>query len=84
MPQRYAPLSFKNPTETSDCVKEKLVGTSSQEKSDEKTDITPLKDFDWQNIDPAKHRPFKPVYHITMGTTNLAHESCLHSNGLLQ
>ncbi|KAI3550577.1 hypothetical protein CSPX01_01627 [Colletotrichum filicis] len=46
--------------------KEKLVGTSLQEESDEKTDITPLKDFDWQNIDPAKHRPFKPVYHITM------------------
>ncbi|KXH67427.1 hypothetical protein CSAL01_02549 [Colletotrichum salicis] len=46
--------------------KVKLAATSSQEKSDEKTDITPLKDFDWQNIDPAKHRPFKPVYHITM------------------
>ncbi|OHW91827.1 DUF3445 domain-containing protein [Colletotrichum incanum] len=29
-------------------------------------EIEPLKEFDWQQNDPAKHRPFKPVYHITM------------------
>lgn len=72
MPQRCVSLSLKDHTERSDCVKEKLAGNGTQEKSDEKAGITPLKDFDWQNIDPAKHRPFKPVYHITMGTTNLA------------
>ncbi|KAF6809374.1 hypothetical protein CSOJ01_06962 [Colletotrichum sojae] len=38
------------------------------EKSDSKvtTCIEPLSDFDWQQTLPAKHRPFKPVYHITM------------------
>ncbi|WYZ42327.1 hypothetical protein EsH8_VI_000026 [Colletotrichum jinshuiense] len=37
-----------------------------QEKSEEKISIEPLKDFDWQHTDPTKHRPFKPIYHITM------------------
>ncbi|KAF6838338.1 hypothetical protein CPLU01_02450 [Colletotrichum plurivorum] len=38
------------------------------EKSDSKvtTCIEPLSNFDWQQTPPAKHRPFKPVYHITM------------------
>ncbi|CCF33016.1 hypothetical protein CH063_05287 [Colletotrichum higginsianum] len=37
------------------------------EKS-ETGEIEPLQEFDWKLNDPAKHRPFKPVYHITMGT----------------
>jgi hypothetical protein len=30
--------------------------------------IEPLPDFDWQNTPPLKIRPFKPKYHLTMGT----------------
>jgi hypothetical protein len=30
-------------------------------------DIEPLHDFDWSTTDPIKLRPFKPVYHLTMG-----------------
>ncbi|KAF5878741.1 uncharacterized protein Bfra_000908 [Botrytis fragariae] len=30
--------------------------------------ITPLSDFDWRTTEPLKLRPFKPVYHMTMGT----------------
>lgn len=29
--------------------------------------IKPLLDFDWRSVKPQKFRPFKPVYHITMG-----------------
>ena len=29
--------------------------------------IEPLHGFDWQNVEPRKLRPFKPIYHITMG-----------------
>ncbi|KAM4054307.1 putative HRQ family protein 2 [Hirsutella rhossiliensis] len=35
-------------------------------KPDE-TIIQPLKDFDWIVEEPQKFRPFKPVYHISMG-----------------
>lgn len=31
--------------------------------------IEPLSDFDWTTVEPEKHRPFKPTYHITMGTS---------------
>jgi hypothetical protein len=31
-------------------------------------DLEPLKDFDWQTVQPLQLRPFKPTYHITMGT----------------
>ncbi|KAF6844615.1 hypothetical protein CMUS01_00905 [Colletotrichum musicola] len=46
----------------------------SDSKSDSKVNTTciePLSDFDWQQSPPAKHRPFKPVYHITMGMLSL-------------
>ncbi|KAF4876348.1 hypothetical protein CGCSCA1_v004507 [Colletotrichum siamense] len=36
------------------------------EKTDSAAAITPLKCFDWEQTPPDKHRPFKPVYHITM------------------
>ncbi|KAF9870641.1 hypothetical protein CkaCkLH20_11947 [Colletotrichum karsti] len=42
-------------------------GFAQEEKFDEKVSVEPLRDFDWQQTPPAKHRPFKPVYHITMG-----------------
>lgn len=29
--------------------------------------IEPLADFDWRATPPTKLRPFKPIYHITMG-----------------
>ena len=29
--------------------------------------IEPLHGFDWRNAEPRKLRPFKPIYHITMG-----------------
>ncbi|KAF7960598.1 hypothetical protein EAE96_000274 [Botrytis aclada] len=42
--------------------------------NDEKTSIianppsiTPLSDFDWRTTEPLKLRPFKPLYHMTMG-----------------
>lgn len=30
--------------------------------------IEPLHDFDWKSTEPLKIRPFKPKYHLTMGT----------------
>ncbi|KAM7184555.1 Protein of unknown function (DUF3445) domain containing protein [Naviculisporaceae sp. PSN 640] len=32
--------------------------------------IEPLPDFDWTKVEPEKHRPFKPTYHITMALKN--------------
>lgn len=29
--------------------------------------IEPLRSFDWQSTQPLKFRPFKPIYHMTMG-----------------
>ncbi len=29
--------------------------------------IEPLKEFDLRSSQPSKHRPFKPIYYITMG-----------------
>lgn len=29
--------------------------------------IEPLTGFNWEETEPLKFRPFKPVYHITMG-----------------
>ncbi|CAD6441585.1 205a80d9-7c57-4702-bc4f-138470d155a5 [Sclerotinia trifoliorum] len=29
--------------------------------------IVPLTDFDWRTTEPLKIRPFKPIYHMTMG-----------------
>ncbi|KAK4162378.1 hypothetical protein QBC43DRAFT_78696 [Cladorrhinum sp. PSN259] len=29
--------------------------------------IEPLPDFDWENEEPLQLRPYKPIYHITMG-----------------
>jgi hypothetical protein len=29
--------------------------------------VEALKDFDWASTEPLKFRPFKPIYHITMG-----------------
>ncbi|KAL4785686.1 hypothetical protein BJX76DRAFT_346867 [Aspergillus varians] len=33
--------------------------------------ITPLPVFNWATTDPLVFRPFKPKYHLTMGTSNL-------------
>jgi len=38
-------------------------------KGTEPIHIEPLPDFDWTTVEPEKHRPFKPTYHITMGTS---------------
>ncbi|CCD54821.1 hypothetical protein BofuT4_P161100.1 [Botrytis cinerea T4] len=40
--------------------------------------ITPLSDFDWRTTEPLRLRPFKPVYHMTMGT-KLPLDSSTHS-----
>jgi len=29
--------------------------------------VEPLNDFNWQDVEPERIRPFKPKYHITMG-----------------
>ncbi|THV52504.1 hypothetical protein BGAL_0077g00170 [Botrytis galanthina] len=47
--------------ETSDSNDEKI-STISNPPS-----ITPLLDFDWRTTEPLRLRPFKPVYHMTMG-----------------
>ncbi|EDO02341.1 hypothetical protein SS1G_04817 [Sclerotinia sclerotiorum 1980 UF-70] len=33
--------------------------------------IVPLTDFDWRTTEPLKIRPFKPIYHMTMGMKRL-------------
>ena len=35
-------------------------------------DIEPLQDFDWSTTSPVQIRPFKPIYHLTMGTYGFA------------
>ena len=30
--------------------------------------VEPLWDFDWTTKEPEKFRPFKPKYHLTMGS----------------
>jgi hypothetical protein len=39
--------------------------------------IQPLLDFDWQRTVPRKFRPFRPIYHITMGTEPLTESPSL-------
>ncbi|KAH8603144.1 hypothetical protein B0O99DRAFT_647862 [Bisporella sp. PMI_857] len=39
--------------------------------------ITPLPAFNWQATEPLKFRPFKPVYHVTMGITNISPSALL-------
>jgi hypothetical protein len=29
--------------------------------------VEQLDGFDWKTMEPLKHRPFKPKYHLTMG-----------------
>lgn len=31
-------------------------------------DIEPLTDFDWARTEPLQLRPYKPKFHLTMGT----------------
>lgn len=38
-----------------------------EKQSKEALRIDPLNDLDWKAVEPAKYRPFKPIYHITMG-----------------
>ncbi|KAL1957911.1 hypothetical protein VTO42DRAFT_5303 [Malbranchea cinnamomea] len=33
--------------------------------------IEPLKNFDWRATEPMKLRPYKPLYHLTMGLENM-------------
>lgn len=42
-------------------------GDQQNEKTDEVA-IVHLSGFDWKTTEPLKLRPFKPKYHITMGT----------------
>lgn len=49
-------------------------GTSDIKDNDPKEiseEIIPLPDFDWKSTEPLKFRPFKPIYHLTMGLTRL-------------
>lgn len=42
--------------------------------------IEPLCTFNWQDAEPRKLRPFRPVYHITMGECHASpHVACLVS-----
>lgn len=34
------------------------------------TNITPLTNLNWENEEPLSLRPFKPMYHLTMGNAN--------------
>jgi hypothetical protein len=49
-----------------------------KEKSEVKEDvgftseeISPLSDFDWATVESLKFRPFKPKFHLTMGSLSL-------------
>lgn len=37
------------------------------ERLNEYNDIEPLDEFNWQETEHVKLRPFKPIYHLTMG-----------------
>lgn len=39
----------------------------SPSRQDSSPTIEPLPSFDWENEEPLQLRPFKPIYHITMG-----------------
>ncbi|KAK3983840.1 hypothetical protein QBC44DRAFT_375826 [Cladorrhinum sp. PSN332] len=39
--------------------------------------IEPLPDFDWQNEEPLRLRPFKPTYHITMALQTVTPSSLI-------
>ncbi|TDZ13875.1 hypothetical protein Cob_v013051 [Colletotrichum orbiculare MAFF 240422] len=47
-----------------------LPATRLEEQTDGPVSIKPLDKFDWREHHPARHRPFKPVYHITMAIQN--------------
>lgn len=38
-----------------------------EKQSKDALTIDPLNDLDWKAVEPTKYRPFKPIYHITMG-----------------
>lgn len=38
-----------------------------EKQSKDRLKIDPLHDLDWKAVEPTKYRPFKPIYHITMG-----------------
>lgn len=38
-----------------------------KKQSNDPLKIDPLNDLDWKAVEPTKYRPFKPIYHITMG-----------------
>lgn len=39
-----------------------------QDKATESVNIEPVNDFDLNSAEPPAFRPFKPKYHLTMGT----------------
>lgn len=43
-------------------------------------DIDPLHDFDWSSTDPARIRPFKPKYFLTMGTLFILPTNCRNAH----
>jgi hypothetical protein len=45
--------------------------------------IEPLDDFQWQDVEPRKLRPWKPVYHITMGELALTYTNPTNSPSLI-
>lgn len=50
-----------------------LEGNGKQQPVSEKSPIEPLHNFDWKNAQRRQLRPFKPTYHITMGTFDYQH-----------
>ncbi|KAL2829660.1 hypothetical protein BDW59DRAFT_158838 [Aspergillus cavernicola] len=43
----------------------------SESESESYPPVTPLPNFTWSTTEPAKYRPFKPKYHLTMGISSL-------------
>ncbi|KLU91664.1 hypothetical protein MAPG_10182 [Magnaporthiopsis poae ATCC 64411] len=61
-----AKQSFRS-TKSSACQDKTVFGDSHPAQSSAVTKIHPLKGFRWDQVAPKAFRPFKPIYHITMG-----------------
>lgn len=64
------PQSYKPTTKQDSIRKDEKTSTL-----DAYSNITPLADFEWRDTEPIKLRPFKPKYHLTMGTTACQYDS---------
>ena len=66
---RLVILSFLTVTSFAQTVKQKSVEKNEDtDPLDAYNDIIPLTGFEWRDSEPIKIRPFKPKYHLTMGT----------------